>query len=104
MALNPIHQTKAELAARFWSRAKQKYQESLGTGHGARVAKCDYAEMIWWISNRVAAGDITNNDVRLSYNAAFGKSLTAGQWTTLVTGTFTPIRDKYQALIDQGEV
>lgn len=104
MALNLKHNTGPQLAARFWSRAKRKYKEAQGSGHAARQALCDYSEMIWWLATRVQAGNLSSNEVRLSYNAAFGKTLTAGQWNTLVTGTFIPIRDRYELLITQGEV
>ena len=95
MAITFIHQTLAEFAARFWSKLRAEY---------AADNKITYSKMIWWLYGKVQAGDLSNNDVRVSFNAAYGRSLTVAQWNTFVTNTLKPIRDKYQAISDQGDL
>jgi len=95
MALNLHHQTPAEFAAKFWARLQAAYQ---------RGDKILFARMIWWLSNRVQAGDITSNDARLTFNTAYGRSLSVAQWNSFVTNTLTPIRDRYQAMLDQADL
>jgi hypothetical protein len=95
MALDLNHQTAGEFAARFWERLKRLYQD------GNRL---EFARMVWWLYDRVLAGDFTSNEVRLSFNAAYGRSLNSPQWNTFVTDTLKPIRDRYQAMLDQGDL
>jgi hypothetical protein len=95
MALDLNHQTAGEFAARFWERLKRVYQD------GNRL---EFARMVWWLYDRVIAGDFTSNEVRLSFNAAYGRSLTVPQWNAFVTDTLKPIRDRYQAMLDQGDL
>jgi hypothetical protein len=95
VALNLQHQTGAEFAARFWARVQQTY---------AQGDKLGYARCIWWIWTRIQAGDLTSDQVRVSYNANYGKSLNNAQWNNLVTNTLVPIKDRYLAIINQVEV
>lgn len=90
MALNLAHQTAAEFAARYWKNLKAAYDSG---------DKFKYHYMVWWIWSRIQAGDLTSDQVRLSYNAYFGKSLSVAQWNTLVTNRFVPIKDRYLALL-----
>lgn len=92
MALTLNHQTKAEFAARFWKRLDEAF---------TRGDKILFSKLIWWIYQRIGDGDFTSNEVRLSYNLYFGKSLNATQWNNLVTTRFQPARDRYQAMIDE---
>jgi hypothetical protein len=94
MALVLNHQTPAEFAARFWTRASAAYQSG---------DKFVYHRMIWWLWTKIQAGDLTSNDVRLSYNAHFGKSLNTTQWNNLVTTKFVPIKDRYLAILAETE-
>ncbi len=55
--------------------------------------------MIWWIWTRIQAGDLTSDQVRLSFNAAFGRNLNTTQWNSLVTTRFVPMKDRYLALL-----
>lgn len=89
MALNLSHQTAAQFAARFWSEVRRARQA------GDMVK---FSRLITWVYERVQAGDITNNDVRLSFNAAYGRSLTLAQWNAFVTSRLVPIRDRYLAI------
>ena len=88
MALNLNHQTTAQFAARFWAALKAAYDSG---------DKYRYHFMVWWIWSKIQAGDLTSDQVRQSYNAYFGKSLTTQQWNTLVTSRFVPIKDRYLA-------
>ena len=76
MALDLKHQTAAEFAARFWARLKAAYQ----------------------------AGDLTNDQVRLSFNTAYGRSLTLTQWNSFVTTKLVPIKDRYLAMLAEGDL
>lgn len=95
MAILFIHQTPAEFAARFWSKLRAEY---------AADNKITYSKMIWWLYTKVQAGDLTTNDVRISFNNAYSRSLTIAQWNTFVTNNLKPIRDAYQAVLDKGEL
>lgn len=89
MALDLKHQTAAEFAARFWTKVKDAYQ---------RGDKVELARLITWVWQRVQAGDLTNDAVRVSFNAAYGRSLTLAQWNTFVTSRLVPIKDRYLAM------
>jgi hypothetical protein len=95
MALVLKAQTPAQFAARFWRKLQAAY---------AAGDKYTYHRMVWWIWQRIQDGDLTSNDVRLSYNAAFGKSLNTTQWNNLVTTRFVPIKDRYLAMLAEGEL
>ena len=95
MALNLQHQTAAEFAARFWKTVRAAY---------AAGDKLTYHKLIWWVWTKIQAGDLTSDQVRLSYNAAFGKSLNATQWNNLVTTRFVPMKDRYLAFLAEGEL
>ena len=91
MALNLRHQSAAQFAARFWARA--------------RVAdKLEFSRLMWWLTRRLVAGDLTDAQARNSFNAAFGRSLTAQQWATLRASRITPAHDRYAAILAEGEL
>ena len=87
MALNLQHQTTAQFAARFWLRVAIAYQ----------LDRPEFERLIWWIWSKVQSGDLTNDQVRLSFNAHFGRSLTLAQWNSFVTTRLVPIKDRYLA-------
>jgi hypothetical protein len=89
MALQLSHQTAAEFASRFWQRVLVARQG--GDKH-------EFHRLIWWLIERINAGDITDGGARVSFNDAYGRSLTAGQWATLKTTRLIPIHDRYAAL------
>jgi hypothetical protein len=95
MALNLKHQTAAEFAARFWEKLRTAYQSD---------DKLTYHRMIWWIWARVQAGDLTNDQVRVSYNNAYGKSLNTAQWNSFVTSRLIPIKDRYLAFLAEQDL
>jgi len=95
MALNLNHQTKEDFATRFWQRLIRQYQEG---------NKLEFARMIWWLYARVTDGDFTSNQVRLTFNDAYSRSLNPSQWNTLVTDRLMPIAQRYQAMLDEGDL
>ena len=90
MALTLSQQTAAEFAARFWARVK-----------AAKLAgdQAEFSRLLYWLTERLLAGDITDAQARNSFNAAFGRSLTAGQWATLRSSRITPAHDRYAAML-----
>lgn len=95
MALNLQHQTAAEFAARYWARVRA----ALDAGD-----KLAYARLLWWLTTRISAGDITDAQARASFNSAFGRSLNATQWTALRTTRITPAHDRYAAMLAEGDL
>lgn len=95
MAINLQHQTEAQFAARFWAKVRAAH---------AAGDKVTLARLIWWLYGRVQSGDLTSNQVRLSFNAAYSRNLNTTQWNNFITGTLQPIRDRYQAILDQGDL
>lgn len=94
-AINLSHQTGTQFASRFWDKVQQSFS------NGNKVYFC---YLIWWIYNRVSAGDFSSNDVRLSYNSFFNKSLNLTQWNNLVNTRLIPAKDRYQAILDEGQI
>ena len=89
MALNLRHQTAAQFAARFW------------VAVGA-ADKLEFSRLMYWLTLRIVAGDITDAQARTSFNTAFNRSLTAQQWTTLRANRITPAHDRYAAVLAEG--
>ena len=89
MALNLRHQTAAQFAAKFWARVQA-------------ADKMEFAKLMYWLERRLVAGDLTDAQARVSFNTAFGRSLTAGQWTTLRANRVTPAHDRYAAMLAEG--
>ena len=95
MALNLQHQTAAQFAARFWQKVRSAY---------AAGDKLTYHRLIWWVWTKIQSGDLTSDQVRLSFNSAYGRSLNTAQWNSLVTTRFVPMKDRYLALLAEGEL
>jgi len=93
MALALKYQTAAEFAARYWARVLSAYQSG---------DKLRYSRLLYWLIEHINTGDVTDAQARNSFNAAFGRSLTAGQWTTLKTNRITPAHDRYAAMLAEG--
>lgn len=94
MALVLKHQTTAEFATRFWNRLYFVWK--LDAGRRDR--------MVWWLLERIAAGDITDTQARNSCNSVLGRSYTATTWTTFKTATLQPLHDRYAAQQAQGDL
>ena len=62
----------------------------------------EFAKLMYWLERRLVAGDLTDAQARVSFNTAFGRSLTAGQWTTLRANRVTPAHDRYAAMLAEG--
>ena len=95
MALNLQHQTAAQFAARFWAKVRAAHQS------GNKLELC---RLIHWVWTKVQAGDLTNDQVRISFNNAYGRSLNTAQWNSFVTSTLVPAKDKYLAIINQADL
>jgi hypothetical protein len=95
MALDLKHQTAAQFAARFWAKLRAAYQSG---------DKLTYHRMIWWIWKQVQDGNLTNDQVRVSFNNAYGRSLTLAQWNTLVSTKLVPIKDRYLAFLAESDL
>jgi hypothetical protein len=95
MALDLKHQTAAQFAARFWAKLRSAYQSG---------DKLTYHRLVWWIWKQVQDGSLTNDQVRLSFNAAYDRSLTTAQWNTLVSTKLVPIKDRYLALLAEADL
>lgn len=95
MALVLSHQTAAEFAARFWASALDAQR----SGDKQRLHR-----LIWWLLARITAGDITDAGARATFNAATGRSLTSGQWTTFKTARLQPIADRYAATLAEADL
>jgi hypothetical protein len=89
MALNLRHQTPAQFAARFWARARD-------------ADRVEFSRLMYWLTRRLVAGDLTDTQARNSFNTAFGRSLTAQQWTTLRANRITPAHDRWAAILAEG--
>lgn len=95
MALNLRHQTAAQFAARFWKRVRDAQHSN----------KMEFHRLMWLLWRLVdQTGDITAAQARNSYNVAFGKNLTAGQWATLWTSRVIPAKDRHLALLAEGAI
>lgn len=93
--LTLVYQTAAEFAARFWAKVRNTYQGG---------DKITFARLIWWLIERINDGSITDAGARTTFNTAYNRSLTAGQWTTFKTDTLTPIHDRWAALQSQADL
>lgn len=95
LALNLRHQTAAQFAARYWERVR--------AAQGSN--KLELHRLLWALWRLVdVLGDVTHTQARNSYNNAFGKSLTAAQWTALWSARVIPAKDRYLALLAEGNI
>jgi hypothetical protein len=95
VALTLNHQTQAEFAARFWTRLRDAFN---------RGDKFEFSRLIWWIWSRIQDGDFTSDQVRVSFNTAYGRSLNTTQWNNLVTTRFIPAKDRYLAILAETDL
>jgi len=93
MALNLQHQTAAEFAARYWTRVLEAYQQG---------DKIRYCHLLYWLIKNINNGNVTDAQARATFNAAYNRALTAGQWATLKTNRITPAYDRYAAMLAEG--
>ena len=95
MALTLHHQTPAEFASRFWRRvlSAQRAGDTLASHR-----------LIWWLLERIVAGDIADAQARATFNAEFGQALSAAAWAALKTTKLQPMHDRYAALIAKADL
>lgn len=95
LALNLRHQTAAQFAARFWARVRDTQNSN----------KLEFHRLLWVLWRLVDQnGAVTHTQARNSYNNAFGKNLTAVQWTALWNARVIPAKDRYLALLTEGNI
>jgi hypothetical protein len=94
MALNLRYMTGDEFASRFWRAVRVAYRND----------KVRYTWLLWWLTKRLVAGDITDAQARVTFNTEFGRSLNATQWTNLRANSITPAHDEYEAIINRAEL
>ena len=92
MALSLQHQTVAEFAERFWKQTRAAYDAD---------DKPVYHHHVWWLRERIAAGDVTSTQARTAYNAAFGTSVDATTWANVYVPRFQVIADRYEDWRDE---
>lgn len=95
MALVLNHQTAAEFAARFWSSVLEAQRSA---------DKVRLHRLVWWLLQRIAAGDITDAGARTTFNTAFNRALTAAQWNTFKSSRLQPIADRYAATLAEADL
>lgn len=95
MALNLRHQTASEFAARFWAEVKSAKR----SGDSIR-----FCRLLYWLERRLVAGDINDIGARVSFNAAFSRTLTAAQWTALRNARIKPAHDRYAEILAEGDL
>lgn len=95
MALGLKHQTAAEFAARFWAKVRAAKQSG---------DNFEFCRLVWWVWTKIQSGDLTSDQVRQSFNQAYGRSLNAAQWNSLVTNTLIPAKDRYLAILNQADL
>ena len=101
MALPLNHQTAAEFAARFWTRLSMAHAAAQA-GDADAAARRDY--LAWRVWRWVQDGDLTNDQVRQSFNAHFGRSLNVAQWNSYVTSRLVPMKDRHLASLAEGDL
>jgi hypothetical protein len=101
MALLLKHQTAAQFAKRFWAKVAEA-QAGAKAGNKDAAAMRDY--LVWRVWQWIQDGDLTSDQIRLSYNDYFGKALTATQWNSLVTTRLVPIKDRYLAMLAETDL
>ena len=88
-----VHQTAAEFGERYWTVLRRAFDMD---------DKLRYARLLYWLEERLLAGNITDAQARASFNTAYGRSLNAAQWTSLRTARIQPAHDRYAALLSEG--
>ena len=101
MALDLKHQTAAEFAARFWVKVTQAHTLAKAGNKDAASLR-DY--LVWRVWRWIQDGDLTSDQVRLSFNAHFGRSLTVAQWNSYVTSRLIPMKDRHLAMLAEADL
>ena len=101
MALPLNHQTPAQFAARFWTRVAEVHER-------ARAGDADAAalrdKLVWRVWAWIQSGDLTSDQVRVSFNNHFNRALTTNQWNQYVNSRLIPMKDRYLAQLAEGEL
>jgi hypothetical protein len=60
--------------------------------------------LVWRLWRWIQDGELTSNEVRLSFNAHFGRSLNTTQWNNLVTTRLVPMKDRHLAALAEADL
>ncbi len=101
MALTLNHQTAAQFAARFWVTLTQAHTLAK-VGDISAAALRD--RLVWRIWRWIQDGELTSDQVRLSFNAHFGRSLNTAQWNSYVTSRLVPMKDRHLAALAETDL
>lgn len=101
MPLPLNHQTAEQFAARFWARVADVHQRAR-EGDSAAAAERD--RLMWRIWRWIQDGDLTSNQVRLSFNAYFVRSLDATQWNAFVLSRLIPMKNRHLAALAEADL
>lgn len=101
MALNLQHQTPDEFAARFWQLVERLQQRAKTDDP---LARAELGRLVWRVWSWIQAGDLTSNQVRLAFNAHFGRNLNATQWNNYVTTRLVPMKDRHLASLAEADL
>lgn len=92
MAMNLVHQTVAEFVTRFWRRVDDAKSSDQARFH----------YLIWWLMERITAGDINDALARGSFNAHYGRAFSPTEWTAFKVARLTPMHDRWAAVMAEG--
>ena len=84
--LAPVQQTKAQLLTRVWGRVIEHQSSGNWT---------EFSRVMYWLTEKLNLGDLTDAQGLAVFNAITGRALTAAQWTTLRAGRITPAHDRW---------
>lgn len=100
MALQLNHQTAAQFAARLWTRVSMAHAAARA-GDASAGALRD--RLVWRVWKWIQDGALTNDQVRLSFNAHFNRSLDMTQWNSFVTSHLIPMKNRHLAALAQAD-
>lgn len=100
MALTFNHQTAAQFATRFWVRVTVAHTLAQA-GDKVAAARRDY--LVWRVWRWIQNADLTSDQVRLSFNAHFGRTLNTTQWNNYVTSRLVPMKDRHLAALAEAD-
>ena len=100
MALTFNHQTAAEFAARFWVRVTE-VATLAKAGDAQAAARRDY--LVWRVWKWIQDGDLTSDQVRVSFNNHFDRSLNTTQWNNYVSSRLVPMKDRHLAALAEAD-
>jgi len=78
--------------------------EHVRAKEGDSLAAAGRDRLVWRIWRWIQDGELTSDQVRLSFNAHFGRSLTTPQWNSLVNTRLVPMKDRHLASLAETDL